>query len=497
MSRKASERRFNPDAFVEANLWVVTRGRPYKPRFRAERAVVIVSGGGAVRAGAPVAPPREVHGRREADASSRAEHSSDPPRHTLAAVLGAADAAAALFEDTACDAVYVLDFGPLRGDVPAELASPHPGRVAKSVARLLRKLNVSDALLAASGADVAVLLKVLSSTAEHTKAVVLHEPDAAAPAAVLAGVRAAAADGAARRLGANLRIRYAPAARREADRFAVSHESGDEDDGVAARRLLAAAFPDADATSDAEEASSDEANVGEETTEREEREEKSTKRSPHGDRACVRKRFAAALVAAAHALEARDDVSPPPAWLASSDAPVFYARATFEHDKFSKQIQQTARNVTDVVRAARAAAEEAEEAEEAAVKTTGSDPGAFESGESSAVPERSEETPATKKRGDDAEVFGGAVGVLRPEAFVLPAKGTDEKPFPEGKGCFYPKMPCLECGSPWWLGDSWYAACANCGGDAESYDNEQQPHEAYARRFARFRELIEALRGAA
>ena len=49
MSRKASERRFNPDAFVEANLWVVTRGRPYKPRFRAERAVVIVSGGGAIK----------------------------------------------------------------------------------------------------------------------------------------------------------------------------------------------------------------------------------------------------------------------------------------------------------------------------------------------------------------------------------------------------------------------------------------------------------------
>jgi hypothetical protein len=118
MSRKASERRFNPDAFVEANLWVVTRGRPYKPRFRAERAVVIVSGGGAVRADAQVAPPRTVHGHRAADASSGADISSDPPRHPLAAVLGAADAAAALFQRTACDAVYVLDFGPLCGDMP-------------------------------------------------------------------------------------------------------------------------------------------------------------------------------------------------------------------------------------------------------------------------------------------------------------------------------------------------------------------------------------------
>ena len=240
MSRKATERRFNPDAFVEANLWVVTRGRPYKPRFRAERAVVIVSGGGAVRADAQVAPPRTVHGCRAADASSPAEHSRDPPRHPLAAVLGAADAATALFEDTACDAVYVLDFGPLRGDMRAELASPYPGRVAKSTARLLKKLNVSDALLAASGADVAVLLKVLSSAAENTKAVVLHEPDAAAPAAVLAGVRAAAGDGAARRLKGNLRVRYVPAEHRDAG---VPY-----DVGASVRSLLAEAFPDADAT---------------------------------------------------------------------------------------------------------------------------------------------------------------------------------------------------------------------------------------------------------
>ena len=333
MSRKATERRFNPDAFVEANLWVVTRGRPYKPRFSAERAVVIVSGGGAVRADAQVAPPRTVHGCRAADASSPAEHSRDPPRHPLAAVLGAADAAAALFEDTACDAVYVLDFGLLRGDMRAELASPYPGRVAKSTARLLKKLNVSDALLAASGADVSVLLKVLASAAENAKAVVLHEPDAAARGVVLAGVRAAVSDGAARRLGANLRIRYAPAARREADRFAVSHESGDEDDGVAARRLLAAAFPDADATSDAEEASSDE--------EREEREEKSTKRSPHGDRACVRKRFAAALVAAAHALEARDDVPPPPRGSRRATRPCFTrarrSSTTSSRSRFSRR----------------------------------------------------------------------------------------------------------------------------------------------------------------
>ena len=90
--------------------------------------------------------------------------------------------------------------------------------------------------------------------------------------------------------------------------------------------------------------------------------------------------------------------------------------------------------------------------------------------------------------------LGGKVGIIRPEAFVPPAKGgVEEKMFPEGVGHFWPKMPCLECGSGWWLGDDWDAMCANCGGDAESYDNDQQPHKAYKRRFKRFRELMEEL----
>ena len=89
--------------------------------------------------------------------------------------------------------------------------------------------------------------------------------------------------------------------------------------------------------------------------------------------------------------------------------------------------------------------------------------------------------------------FGGKVGVVRPEAFVAPPKGVEVKQFPEGTGHFWPKMPCLECGSPWWLGDDWDAECANCGSGAESYDNSQQPHKEYKRRFERFRKLVDAL----
>ena len=503
MSRKATERRFNPDAFVEANLWVVTRGRPYKPRFRAERAVVIVSGGGAVRADAQVAPPRTVHGCRAADASSPAEHSRDPPRHPLAAVLGAADAATALFEDTACDAVYVLDFGPLRGDMRAELASPYPGRVAKSTARLLKKLNVSDALLAASGADVAVLLKVLSSAAENTKAVVLHEPDAAAPAAVLAGVRAAAGDGAARRLKGNLRVRYVPAEHRDAG---VPY-----DVGASVRSLLAEAFPDADAT----DAATDECEEKAFSFSAKE----SLEQKPSDEKKNARERFAAAMASAARALESRDGVPPPPAWLASPDAPVFYAHVTFEHDKHSKQIQQVAQNVTDAVAAAaaeenakaavshgpdaasvpseasprRPPGEDGETAGETDATTTAGETDAHELDDFDKLRVASPTASAPLSQKKSGLCFGGAIGVLCPEAFEAPAKGTDMKQFPNGTGHFYPKMPCLECGSPWWLGDDWDAECANCGGDAESYDDEQKPHKAFKRRFARFRELIDEL----
>ena len=114
MSRKANERRFNPDAFVEANLWAVTRGRPHKPRFRAERAVVVVAGGGAARRDTPVDPPRGV-----TPAPSRAAaHLAPPPSPSdapgsgptpTAALLDAMPVADATFARTACETVYVLD----------------------------------------------------------------------------------------------------------------------------------------------------------------------------------------------------------------------------------------------------------------------------------------------------------------------------------------------------------------------------------------------------
>ena len=187
MSRKAAERRAAPDSFVEANLWVVTRGRPYKPRFRAERSVVVVSGGGAVTADAEVAPPRSVHGARRPEPSVLSA-----PTRPMAAVLDAAACAEALFARTACEALYVLDYSPLARDMPSELASPYPGRVAKPASRLLRKLNPADAILAADGADAALALKLLPTLGDDVlRAAVVRHPHRIPPAGLRALVGAA------------------------------------------------------------------------------------------------------------------------------------------------------------------------------------------------------------------------------------------------------------------------------------------------------------------
>lgn len=160
MSRKAAERRSSPSGFVEARLWVISRGREYKPRFVAERAVVIVSGGQShlvdpdipvTASGSRPPPKRHVNQKQQ----------QPQQRHPMECLLHLAPCADALFATTGCETVFVIDYSPLARDVALELESPYPGRVAKPVARLLQKLNVADAVVAADGADVAVLFKAL------------------------------------------------------------------------------------------------------------------------------------------------------------------------------------------------------------------------------------------------------------------------------------------------------------------------------------------------
>ncbi|BDA42376.1 probable metal chaperone YciC at N-terminal half [Coccomyxa sp. Obi] len=59
-------------------------------------------------------------------------------------------------------------------------------------------------------------------------------------------------------------------------------------------------------------------------------------------------------------------------------------------------------------------------------------------------------------------------------------------------GFFWPKMPCLKCGCPWWLGEDWDAKCARCAWDCQSsgYDDDSQPLPPYRKKWEAFTAAI-------
>ena len=294
MSRKAAERR-NGEGFVEAHLWVCTRGRPYKPRFAAERAVVLVSGGGAGDGGAdtPVAAAGNGIAARRA-ASSAGAASASSSTHPLAALIDAVPRADALFRDTRCEALFVVDYSPLARDLPSELASTFPGKVAKPVGRVMQKLNPRNAVFAASGADAAVLFKAMKLTGDDGAACVVVAKPGDIP-----------------RVG----IPREPVTEKTAIVAGVDPEA-----------TLATALPNREYVHPMS-AGGD---------------------SPGGDSPGGDSSLDAAVALgyqSAAAVDGDNDVS----WM-GDDAPVFYARVTFEHDRQSKQIEQkvTALRAEDV-----------------------------------------------------------------------------------------------------------------------------------------------------
>ncbi|GFH29840.1 CobW C-terminal domain-containing protein, partial [Haematococcus lacustris] len=54
-----------------------------------------------------------------------------------------------------------------------------------------------------------------------------------------------------------------------------------------------------------------------------------------------------------------------------------------------------------------------------------------------------------------------------------------------GKGIYWPRMPCLRCGCPWWQGEDWDAKCMRCGWDCESggYDDDSAPLPQHKSRY--------------
>ncbi|KAF5835735.1 hypothetical protein DUNSADRAFT_6961 [Dunaliella salina] len=88
---------------------------------------------------------------------------------------------------------------------------------------------------------------------------------------------------------------------------------------------------------------------------------------------------------------------------------------------------------------------------------------------------------------------GGSSSIWDPPIGKL-AKPGATRSFPgKGRGVFWPRMPCLRCGCPWWQGEDWDAKCMRCGWDCESdgYDDNSNPLPKYA---ARYRTFVEAFR---
>lgn len=57
---------------------------------------------------------------------------------------------------------------------------------------------------------------------------------------------------------------------------------------------------------------------------------------------------------------------------------------------------------------------------------------------------------------------------------------------------FFPKMPCLRCGCPWWSSEEWNGRCVRCGWDCEKqgYDDDSRPLPAYQKKWESFTDLI-------
>jgi hypothetical protein len=85
-------------------------------------------------------------------------------------------------------------------------------------------------------------------------------------------------------------------------------------------------------------------------------------------------------------------------------------------------------------------------------------------------PKSSSKDKSAAKSGQKGAVGGdesGAADQWDPPSGKAAKAGAKRKMGP-GKGTtaiYWPRMPCLSCGCPWWLGEDWDARCARCGCD--------------------------------
>ena len=115
-------------------------------------------------------------------------------------------------------------------------------------------------------------------------------------------------------------------------------------------------------------------------------------------------------------------------------------------------------------------------------------------------------TPSVATGAGTGKAAGGGKGeeagpapVVDDGPYALPVgkfgKAGAIRVMPGGRtGHFWPKMPCLRCGCPWWLGEDWDARCARCGWDCEKdgYDDASQPLPQFKARWESYRATIQS-----
>ncbi|EFJ42055.1 hypothetical protein VOLCADRAFT_97965 [Volvox carteri f. nagariensis] len=81
-----------------------------------------------------------------------------------------------------------------------------------------------------------------------------------------------------------------------------------------------------------------------------------------------------------------------------------------------------------------------------------------------------------------------AISIYDPPTGKYAKPGMRKQFGPRGRGVYWPRMPCLRCGCPWWLGEDWDAECVRCGWDCEAdgYDDDSNPLPAYKAKYDAF-----------
>lgn len=97
----------------------------------------------------------------------------------------------------------------------------------------------------------------------------------------------------------------------------------------------------------------------------------------------------------------------------------------------------------------------------------------------SSVPAAAPATPSTAHPPEAS----GKTSSARKASVYDPPEGHAKRPGTykafagKGQAVYWPRMPCLRCGCPWWLGEDWDALCVRCGWccESEGYDNDSRP----------------------